>query len=156
MSSNASIQITSLADVFIIVLLFLLKSFGSSEFKITPAGGIDIPSANNNNQEPNALKIDISNNACIIENKTIYNLTNFRFPEADILPNYQVTKLVKTFEEIHKRQKFIAEHNKTLNPSNEIIIIADKQTPYLTLQQVLASAAAHGFIDVKLIVSKKE
>lgn len=44
-SEEMTIQITSMADIFTIILVFLLKSYSTSAVNITPSNGLKLPTA---------------------------------------------------------------------------------------------------------------
>ncbi|MGE0616229.1 MAG: hypothetical protein AB7P04_11375, partial [Bacteriovoracia bacterium] len=61
-----SLNITSLADVMVIILVFMLKSFSAGAISVTPAPGIELPVADVKGPEYDALKIELSQDAVLV------------------------------------------------------------------------------------------
>lgn len=153
-SDEMSLQITSMADIFTIILVFLLKSYSS--VSISPSTGVTIPMAVAEAPQIEALKVEISSNAVLVESKPIEELDHFQFPTEDLLQNHSSKVVSHSLETERKRQQLIAEANPNVKPDSKILIIADQKTPYSTLKTVLASAALNGYTDYKLVVVTKD
>lgn len=147
---DVPIPITSLADIFIILLVFLLKGFVSGALNITPSAGLSLPTANADSKSIEALKVEISSKSVLIESKPIIELSGFKFDA-----NGSKT-LNAAFETERKKQAFIAKANSDVKLDQKIIVIADQKAPYETIKSVLASAASQGYTDFKLAVINKE
>jgi biopolymer transport protein ExbD len=152
-SDEMSLQITSMADIFIIIIVFLLKSFAGGAMNITPSAGMKLASApleTENSVE--ALKVEISENTIQIEGKPVLKLNQFRLPSDEIDQNGDSKTITSELERERKRQMLIAQSNDEVKLDSKIIVIADQRVPYKTIKAVLASAAIHGFTDFKLAV----
>ncbi|MBI2711623.1 MAG: biopolymer transporter ExbD [Bdellovibrio sp.] len=154
LSDEMALQITSMADIFTIILVFLLKSYAS--VNISPSTGVTIPVAVAEAPQVEALKLEISDHSVLLENKPIDDLNAFRFPPDDLLPNHSSKKINESLQLERKRQELISQANSSVKPDSKILIIADQKTPYSTLKTVLASAAINGFTDYKLVVVTKD
>jgi len=155
-SSEMALQITSMADIFTIILVFLLKSFAMSPVNISPPSGMMIPEAQAGALNKEALKLEITQNGVQVESKPVLVLKNFRFAPGEILGNLSSQSLNTALEKEHKRQELISKSNLDVKVDSKILIIADKKVPYVTVKSVLASAALNGFTDFKLVVVQKE
>ncbi|MBI4925382.1 MAG: biopolymer transporter ExbD [Bdellovibrio sp.] len=153
-SEEMSLQITSMADVFIILLVFLLKSYASGIVQIQPSSGTHLPKAYALDASTEALKIEVSENSIQLEGAPVLPLKNFVFGPNDVLQNGVSQKLSAVFEKERKKQVYIAENNKDVSVDSKIILVADEKAPYQTIKTVLASAAIHGYTDFKLAVVK--
>lgn len=135
-SDQMSLQITSMADIFMILLVFLLKSYGSGVMEITTSKGVTMPKAAAEASSADALKVEISKSGIVLEGKPVNS------GEA----------LSKALAQERKRQILIAKSNSDVKLDPRIIIIADQKVPYSTVKSVLASAAVNGYTDFKLAV----
>lgn len=153
-SQEMSLNITAMADIFTILLVFLLKSFASGAMNITPSAGLILPEAEAASAEIEALKVEISREAISLEETPVVTLINFQFPSGEILGNQTSKTLSSALEKQRKRQLLIAKSNEEVKVDSKIIVIADEGAPYSTIKSVLASAAVHGFTDFKLAVIK--
>lgn len=155
-TEEMTLNITSMADIFTIILVFLLKSFSTGSINITPASGTSLPVAHSPASAIEALKLEVSGNAILLESKPILTLNNFRFPAGDIQANQTSRALGTALERERKRQMLIAASNPSVKVDAKIIVVADQKTPYATLKHVLASAAVQGYTDFKLAVIQPE
>lgn len=152
MSADTSLQITSMADIFMILLVFLLKSYASGSIEITPSPGIQLPSAKTEDVTNDALKIEISEGSVLVESKPVAEIDKFLFKSSDLLDSGASRSLSKALEIERKRQSLISTANSDVKTDARVIVLADQRAPYATIKAVLASAAVNGYTDFKLAV----
>ena len=155
-NSEMTLQITSMADIFTIILVFLLKSYSTSSVALVPSAGLKLPEAKGAEEQVQALKIEVSETAIQVDDNPVVSLANYRFGTGDLQANSVSKSLAAALELQRKRQVLIASSNSDVKVDSKILIVADQRTPYSTLKAVLASAAVHGFTDYKLVVARKE
>lgn len=153
-SEDMSLQITSMADIFTILLVFLLKSFATSAVNITPTKGMLLPEAHAGETSVEALKVEISQEGVLVEGQPAAVLKQFAFEATDLQPNNVSQSLSKALERERQRQLLIAKANTDVKVDAKIMVIADQRAPYGTIKSVLASAAVNGYTDFKLAVVK--
>lgn len=153
-SDEMSLQITSLADIFVILLVFLLKSYATSAVTLSPSQGLMLPQAQASEASVEALKIEISETTVSIEGQPAAKLNAFRFPASDIRQNGSSGALAKVLERERQRQLMIARTNSDVKVDPKILVVSDQRVPYTTVKSVLASAALSGYTDFKLAVVK--
>lgn len=151
-NEEMALQITSMADIFTIILVFLLKSFSTSAVAISPTPGTLLPEAHAGDVPVEALKLEVSPTAIQLDGQPVVKLSAFVFDPADLQANGVSTALAKALELQRNRQLLIAKSNSSVKVDSRILILSDQKTPYLTLKSVLASAALHGYTDFKLAV----
>jgi biopolymer transport protein ExbD len=154
-SEEMALQITSMADIFTIILVFLLKSYATGAVNLTPAQGMLLPEAQAGEPAVEALKVEVSENALQVEGKPVTELKQFRVGSSDMLPNGAVSSLEKALDRERQRQLLIAKSNSDVKVDPKIMIVSDQRAPYQTVKAVLASAALHGYTDFKLVVVKE-
>lgn len=155
-SEEMSLQITSMADIFTILLVFLLKSFATGAVNVTPSSGMLLPEAHAGEASVEALKVEISESAIQVEGKPVLPLNKFQFGSGEVQGNGTSVTLAKALEKERQRQVLIAKTNSDVKVDAKIMIVADQRAPYATIKSVLASAAVHGYTDFKLAVVKGE
>ncbi len=155
MSGEMELQITSMADIFTILLVFLLKSYATG-ISVNPPKGMMLPSAQAADTQVEALKLEVTENSISVEGQPIATLTKFQFDTADLLGNHASKSLGASLEKERKRQILIAQGNADVKIDPKIIIIADQRVPYTTIKSILATAAVNGYTDFKLAVVKPE
>ena len=151
---DMALQITSLADIFVIILVFLLKSFATGSVNVSPAQGMKLPVAQGSEASVEALKVEISESAIAVEGQAVAELKNFRFDSADVQKNGASGSLSKALDRERQRQLMIAKANSDVKVDPKILVVSDQRVPYQTVKTVLASAALHGYTDFKLAVVK--
>ncbi|MGK5084948.1 biopolymer transporter ExbD [Bdellovibrionota bacterium FG-1] len=149
-----SLQITSLADIFVILLVFLLKGYATGVVSLSPSKGLLLPEAQASEANVDALKLEVSETSVSIEGQSVAGLAAFRFEASDLQTNGASTILSKALERARQHQLLIAKSNSDVKVDPKIIVIADQRTPYVTIKSVLASAAIQGYTDFKLAVIK--
>ncbi len=142
------LQITSMADIFTILLVFLLKSFSADASKITPHDAILLPEALEANPIEDNLKVEISPKSLLLDDHLITDLSNFNFNTKEI--EADGTSRLLNLALAKEKSKT------TQNGSNKLLILADQKTPYSTLRVVLTSAQLSGFEDYKLVVVENQ
>jgi len=155
MSGDMSLNITSMADIFTIILVFLLKSYATASVDINPTAGLKLPQAEASDGFIEALKVEITENAVMMEGKPIVPLKTFGFEASDKLADGTSQQLNKALNIVRKRQEIIAKANSDVKLDSKVIIVADQRAPYLTIKTVLASAAVNGYTDYKLAVVRR-
>ncbi len=154
-NQDIALNITSMADIFTILLVFLLKSYATASIEISPSNGTSLPIAEGLDTTVEALKIEITQNAVLIEGKPTVTLSNYQFQASDRESNGASKNLIKNFAQSRKLQRTIASQNKDVQEDSKIIVLADRKVPYSTLKVVLTSAALNGYTDFKLAVVRK-
>lgn len=156
-SGDIPLPITSMADIFTILLVFLLKGFASGALTVTPSAGLMLPASQNaDSKSLDAVKVEISEKGIQIESKAIVALDHYKLDSKSQPKNGTIPALVSEFEKERKRQEFISKTNEDVKNDQRIIVIADQKVPYETIKLVLASAATQGYTDFKLAVINKE
>jgi biopolymer transport protein ExbD len=154
--AEMTLQITSMADIFTIILVFLLKSFATGSVNINPSPGLQLPQARTGDAQVEALTVEISQTTIQVENNPVSSLKGFRFDAKDLNASGIPVSLDAAFERQKKRQELIAQSNSDVQLDKKMLVVADQRTPYLTLKSVLSVAAVHGYSDFKLVVVQKE
>ena len=155
-NEEIALQITSMADIFTILLVFLLKSYSAGVVGVSPDKDTKLPVARGGDQAVEALKVEVSGGSLLLEGKPIAKLNQYEFARNDIREGGTSHALTEALRAERKRQLYIAQENPDVKPDARIMILADQNTPYDTLKTVLASAAVHGYTDFKLVVVQDE
>ena len=146
-----NLQITSMADVFVILLVFLLKTYSSGAIALSPSKGLHLPEALGNDKPVEALKLEVSETAVLIEGKPASSISGFTFATRDVGQDGTSRSLVSAL------QKERAQSNDPkVKVDKRVIVIADERAPYSTIKTVLVSAAVEGYTDVKLAVNRAQ
>ncbi len=156
-STDMSLQITSMADIFVIILVFLLKSFSTGLATIAPTQGMVLPNVSTSvqNQLKDATKIEILSNAILIDQKKIADVKNFEIEglQQNLQDSTQPVENGAIFKPVY--EALLIEKQKDLNAGKHdgnLMVLADERTPYATIKAIMASAASAGYSDLQLVV----
>ena len=142
--TDMSLQITSMADIFTILLVFLLKSFSTGATNLAPSADMVLPEVKESVPLIETLKLEVAKNTIIVDEKPVTRLRGFDFEPADLERDGTPRSLNAALAK--ERQK------NTLQKYPRLMILADQDVPYSTVRRVLASASNSGFEDFKLVV----
>ena len=143
-SGAVALQITSMADIFTILLVFLLKGIASDALAITPSNGTNLPNGVNTTalSEP-ALMVELSNAGVLVEKEFIADYSDFEKP------------LNERLSKEREKQNLISKANDSVKADGRVIILSDQKVPFSTVKVVLRSLAANGYSEVKFGVIKE-
>jgi biopolymer transport protein ExbD len=136
-----------MTDMFTILLVFLLQSYGSSEVQIDPVAGLRLPSSNTEKNPVESVKLAISREIVKLGDTTIADIKNNDFEAKDIDPK-DSNFIVPLFNELDKLAK---SSDKQFVKDGKILLQADAELPYATLRKVMYTAAMAGFPQLKLV-----
>jgi biopolymer transport protein ExbD len=142
---KADIDITSLLDILVILLVFLLKSYNASELKVNLAKHISLPDSKARDLGKYAPIIQVDKNKRIyLDNKEISIVIASRKEDKVLLAN-----LKKRFES-DIENKLIKTSDK--DKPQLLNLIFDKDVPYNAIQQIMHTSALAGYGKFKLLV----
>jgi biopolymer transport protein ExbD len=145
LSEDMSLQITSMADIFTILLVFLLKSYATSLTNLAPVSQTKLPEATVKGSEiRDTLKMEVNADAILIDEKPVVRLRNFEFAPGEIAEDGRSPSIFRVLLEQRRHLP-----NPNLDPN--LLVMADEKTPFSTIKPLLASAANAGFVDLQLI-----
>lgn len=151
-----NLQITSMADIFMIILVFLLKGYSTGAVEVQVSSGMTLPVATAGETAVQALKVEISESAILVESKPAAKIEKFIISKSDVGENGTSKSLSAILNQERQKQLLIAKSNPSVKVDPRIIVIADQRAPYSTIKAVLASAAVNGYTDFKLAVVRKD
>jgi biopolymer transport protein ExbD len=147
-NSTFTLNITSMTDMFTIMLVFLLQTFTTSTVEITPADGVRLPASASSANPVEAVKLSLSGDSLRIDQTKIADVKN-----ADFLPQDLETQdqnfIKPLFAELDKIAK--NPNNKDFIKEGRVLLQADRDLPYSTLRKVMYTASMAGFPQLKLV-----
>jgi biopolymer transport protein ExbD len=147
-SGDVALQITSMADIFTIILVFLLKTTASGITGVAPNGGTTLPIAKGNEILKDTLTVEINKDSILVDSNNVLTLTEYQFPLTEIQANGVSQSLYAKLLQQRTRRTGAD----PTDQGSDLLVLADESTPYSTLKTVLASAANTGFVDLQLVV----
>jgi biopolymer transport protein ExbD len=154
-NEDMALQITSMADIFTIILVFLLKSFATGTTSIEP-GEITLPESVMTDPVTETNKIQIAENGILLDDKPVADLRNYRFERGSLESDGSIRSLNTFLHDIQRKPPSVdaasADAPTDLAKTTEMLVLADKKVPYTTVKTVLDTLSSNGFSDFKLVV----
>ena len=148
---GAGLMLTSLLDMFTIILIFLIVSFEAEdyEFKLNP--DLTLPESSAKSAFKPAVNVAITSTGIFIQSEKVAPLFNGQ-PRPEDLANEQVPEVVDALQRILAfRQDAVDEPE----DATVVMLQADKGLEYRTIYLVMRSAREAGFDKYRLTVMKK-
>lgn len=151
------IQITSMVDMFVILLVFLLKTYSTSPVTISPKEGLRLPESNSPADPADVLKMVVSTDGVFVEDKKVLEFKNGGIAKEDSEANDPqfIRKLYDALDERARLAKSISQVNDAFEFDGKILVQADRTLPYDLLKRVMYTSMMAGYSDVKFAVVSK-
>lgn len=151
-SAPMEIDITSLLDILVILLLFLLKSYNSSGVPLTIPDGITLPLSESKSINTPGIMIQVSKNKIWVDNKEVLNseeVPNRLYDHGGrrIIPLYN--ELIKMKEEIKNVAENVPNAKKFTGVTN---LIVDKEVKYNYIKKLMYTCAQAGLKKFNFVV----
>jgi biopolymer transport protein ExbD len=156
--SNFKIQITSMVDMFIIILVFLLKSYSTSPVNITPSEQLRLPQSTASADPLDMLKMVVAKNAVFVEDIKVADLSDNTFAKGQIDAN-DPDFIRPLFDELDKKaqqSKDLSKVNETVEFDGKVFMQVDRELPYAVLKKIMYTSMLAGYYDVKFAVMSKD
>ena len=152
-----SLNINSMMDMMTIILCFLLKSYGAEPIQITENDDLRLPFSNTELAPEDMLVLTVTKRWILVENESVTAINEGRIdpsalqaPDSPIVPELQ-TRIEQKLNEQEQWANLAGRQFEKV-----VTIVADSQTPYRVLTQVLLTASAAGVQNFKFAVMQRE
>ncbi len=146
--STFGLNITSMTDMFTIMLVFLLQSYSTAEVQITPDSAVRLPTSASMTNPTESIKLSLSSKGLKMDETKLADLKNAEFLPQD-LESSDSNFIKPLFAELDKIAK--ESPDKVHVKEGRILLQADRELPYATLRKVMYTASMAGFPQLKLI-----
>jgi biopolymer transport protein ExbD len=152
------LNITPMMDMMTILLVFMIKSI-SVQTSTLNLQDVTLPTSTTKEAPPEeAVAVIISRESIVVEGEPIVKVKNGDVDATDKTAGsfgIEIAKLKDNLGKHHSRITKLAA-GRGDEPSNEVTIIADKDTPYRLLSSVMYTAGQAEFNQYRLIVLRNE
>lgn len=173
--SGFELQLTSMMDVLVIIVVFLLKSYSATLNNFSSVPGIKLPISKSQDIPVESLAVIITPEAMTFENERILDFVQtaaaagssdagYAFKPMDldegnrrIVPLYDaLTKAREKAELLRTKSKARDAEGKPLPFEGVLAIQADKRVQYDTIRKIMYTAAAAGYKTFRFLAMQKE
>lgn len=142
------LNLTSLMDVFTILVFFLLFNSGASEVVEAPKQ-IKLPhSAVETKPRESTVVIMISHDIVLVQGEAVISTAELLGAKGDLIA--PITERLKQLE-----RSIIGSNTQAVVESKEVTILADKTIPFSVLKKVMSSCTNSGYGKISLAVIQK-
>lgn len=132
------LDITSLLDILVILLVFLLKSYNASNLKLDLVKSLAIPDSKARKLGAHAIIVQVDKNSDIwIDKKNIGKVKG--------------AEKVEALYDVLRKRRDVA-NVPGAKTAKSINLVLDKNLPYTDMQKVMHTSALAGYTDFKFIV----
>jgi len=141
-------NLTSLMDVFTILVFFLLVNSGSVELLESPKN-MTLPEARVDTKPRETVVIFVSPEDVLVQGKTVARVN-------DILEGASSTVDPITSRLAELRDNIVGPSTLAVAGSQEITILADKSVPFIVIRKIMSACTGEGYENVSLAVIQKQ
>jgi biopolymer transport protein ExbD len=147
------LNITSMMDMFTIILVFLLKSFSAQGQLVTPGKGLLLPTSTVERSAAQARDVKILRNRIVVEDRTVIGPEEY----AELLTKkeFMIDPLFDVLARFADEARKAAEMFGT-EFSGEISIQGDVDVPYKIVTKVMYTCGQAGYPVMNLVVYRNE
>ena len=165
---DADLNINSMMDMMTIILVFLLKSYSTSDVSIAASDDLQLPTSSAQKAPELAVNLVVTRNQIVVDGVPVLNLTvkpdednpGIEMPAVpdDEKRGQSITKLYDRLVEKAQTAKEMAERsaNDDFDFKGRILLQVDRQMPFSVLREVMYTAGQAQFGEFKFVVYKAE
>ena len=168
------LQLTSMMDVLVIIVVFLLKSYNTSMNSFSTARGLQLPISSSPDSPRDCVQVVITPESITVDNERVLDLVqtasnmgssdlNYAFRASDldeagrrIVPLYDALTKAKEKTELLLAKSQARVDGKPIPFEGVLAIQADKRIKYDTLRKIMYTAGAAQYKVFKFLAMKKE
>jgi biopolymer transport protein ExbD len=148
--SKVALNLTSMMDMFTILLVFLLRAYSLEGQLVHPSYYLTLPKSTANQPPELALELVVSKEWVMVNNKPVARTSDVQKQRELIIPE------LKAELDLHAREAKKMESLYGTPFSGKITIQGDKDLPYETLVKVMATCGRAEFPNMRLVVYQRE
>lgn len=148
--NSFGLNITSMTDMFTILLVFLLQTYSTSDVELIPEAGLRLPQSTTSTNPVESIKLTVSKELVKLDKTKIADMKDANFEAKDIDPN-DSNFIMPIFNELDKIAKDEKLKDNPAVKEGRILLQADAALPYSVLRKVMYTASMAGFPQMKLV-----
>mgnify|MGYP003351196263 CR=1 FL=1 len=164
------LQLTSMMDVLIIIVIFLLKNYGLSLMQVPQEDKLELPKSKAQDVFGEGIVLQIAQDQIKIDHETVltfkgdFKEKKFELPEGAMDPQNAGHGIFAIFDVLKKKKEdFDTLASRAPDPvaaakkwNGDLLVQADKDVPYELIRNVMYTAGMAGYKQFRLTVQKQE
>jgi biopolymer transport protein ExbD len=147
----ARLQLTSLIDIFTVLLLFLLKGLVVGGSVVSPFPGVSLPPSSSTAAFKESPVVVVSKAQVVVDGESVC-------PTDEVVQSNElkVVALEQALAAVRQKSETLAQHaGSSRKFEGKLILQADETIPFHVLQKVMYTSQTVGFYDITLAVLQK-
>lgn len=155
-SEPAALMLTSMMDMFTIILTFLLKSYSSEGSLLTNADNLVLPNSSSKKKPQDvSLQIAISSDMVLVDNRPVVPTEDVKRISQEN-SDQSVPKLIETLEKSYKQEEEMVRLGALNKVEGKVVIQVDKNIDFDVLYKIMASCGKVGYNTMNFAVMERE
>ena len=146
-SANAELQLTSMVDMFTLLVIFLLANFNANGDVLFMSKEIQLPSASHGTELERAPVVAITDNFIGLEGQKVVDVDQIAHDEI-----LNIQQLEDNLRDLKKREEFVHQLDKEHQFQGKVNIQADKKTHFKIIKRVMYSCAMAGYGNINFAI----
>lgn len=146
------LDITSLLDILVIMLVFLLNSYNSSGIILNVPKGVTLPKSESQSLNTNGVVVQVSPDMIWVDDKEIVDLKKIELASDGMI--------APLYDELMAKKKLIKQIEQSAENANKfsgnVNLIVDKTIRYSFIRRLMFTAAEAGYKQYKFVVLGEE
>lgn len=147
---SPSLRLTSMIDMFTILLVFLLKNFSADQI-MTVREDLILPNSTAQKQPAQTPVIVVTDQLIILEDKPVARTAQVANSNSNEIPNLRAGLLEKK-----QIADALGQQNEAFAFKGQVTIQGDKEIPFRILKKIMVTCGVVGYSDILLAVYKVE
>ncbi len=141
------VNLTSLMDVFTILVFFLLVNSGSAETLQTPKQ-VQLPESNIETKPRETVLIIVGTQDVVVQGKAVATIDEIATSSGEIVG------IKERLAQVHRQ--IIGPSTRAVAGKQEVTILADRTVPFAVIERVMNTCTRQGYEQVSLAVMQKD
>lgn len=152
--AEVKLNLTSMMDMFTIILVFLLKTYSTEGQLITPSEFLTLPSSTIESKPEVALDIVVSRQVILVNREKVAAMDDVAGNNPAVIENGIIKPLREKLRFFSTQAKKM-EVDYGVKFSGKVVIQGDKELPYVDLVKVMRTCGISDYPNMRLLVYRE-
>ena len=144
-----TVVLTSLMDIFIVIVIYLLMNISLGGDVITPPKAIKLPHSVVDTSPRQTVVMIVSDQEVVVQGEQVVTINEVLVSQDDFIEAVGVR-----MQQI--RESYIGLNDESMANSTEVTILADQSVPFKVLRKLMSTSSSAGYNKISLAVNNKE
>ena len=145
------LQLTSLMDMFTIILVFLLVSMSSEDYDFVRDESVSLPLSRSQGRFEPAVNVVVSEGYVKVEENVVAQLPGGEVSDEQ----FRSGRLEAVVRAMRRARERLEREQRDENSEQVVLVQADRSLPYRTVYLVLRSCSIAGFNRFRVVIQKE-